>query len=159
MPPSTDQRDKSRRLANEIRDALAQTRIAIRSLGVDEARDMAAAVVRDPGPLVGSMRAGTLIAALPLVGRDSPLVTRVLRHIGIGYETRLRDLTDRQRDVFATALVKPKREQLRLQPETDQLGHELAAMRRRHERAVAVLRSARGADVRLAERVLRELAA
>lgn len=159
MADTIDTRELNRRRANEIRLALTETSRALRALDPVEARDCAAAIIRDPGPLVGSMRAAALIRALPGVGRDSLVVVRVLRHVGISHNDRLRDLTDRQQTVFIEAILRPRREQMRLQPQTELIGLELATMRRRHDRATAVLRSARGADVRLAERVLRELTA
>lgn len=159
MPTTIDHRDRNRRRANEVRCAIAETRAALRGLDPVEARDCAAALVLDPGPLLGAMRAGAVIGALPGVGRDSLIIARVLRHVAINHDSRLRDLTDRQCRTFATALRLTWREQMRLQPQTEMIGRELASMRRRHERAVAVLRSARGSDLRLAERVLRELAA
>lgn len=159
MASTIDTRELNRRRANEIRLALTETRRALRALDPVEARDCASALVLDPGPLLGAMRTSAVIGALPGVGRDSLVIQRVLRHVGINHDARLRDLTDRQRHTFATALRLTWREQMRLQPQTEMIGRELAAMRRRHERAVAVLRSARGADLRLAERVLKELAA
>ncbi|MBA2706836.1 MAG: hypothetical protein H0U59_03410 [Gemmatimonadaceae bacterium] len=92
-----EQRDKSLRLANEVRVARAQLKRDLRAGAVNPIR-----LVMDPPDYAARMTVSTMLRAVPKVGVVK--AKAIPRRAGFSEDRRLADLTDRQRHQFAMAL-------------------------------------------------------
>jgi hypothetical protein len=91
------------KLANEMRLAQTAFKTYIRGMGWIEAREALANEILDPSPAVAAMYLHKLLDGLP---RGGPWQTeRVLEQVGLrNTNRRLRELTERQRNVLADAV-------------------------------------------------------
>lgn len=98
------------RKANRIRSANATTIREIASLPRGEAREAAAALLREPTDEEAALHVGRLLCAVPRFGRKRTRVLLARAGIAPGREgRRIRELTERERNVIADALTRPRR--------------------------------------------------
>ena len=96
------------RKANRIRSANATTIREIASLPRGEAREAAAALLREPTDEEAALHVGRLLRAVPRFGRERTRVILARAGIAPGREgRRIRELTERERGVIADALGAP----------------------------------------------------
>ena len=96
------------REANRIRSANATTIREIASLPRGEAREAAAALLREPTDEEAALHVGRLLCAVPRFGRERTRVLLARAGIAPGREgRRIRELTERERGVIADALGAP----------------------------------------------------
>lgn len=102
----TEQSMRALVLANHVRQAHATIKLRLRSMPPGEAVELAAAILRDPQGPERTLRVAALLRAVPR--RGATHVAAMLRHAGlVGGTHRVGDLTARQRDVLADALMVP----------------------------------------------------
>ena len=98
------------REANRVRLANAATLRSIASLPRPDAENRAADLLRDPTPDVAALHVGRLLEAIPRVGRAKARAILTLAGVTPGRRgRRIRELTERERNVIAAALTRPRR--------------------------------------------------
>lgn len=95
---SPEQRLVALRHANQVRLARARLKHAIR----DGDHDLAVLLVRDPTPVVASMKVEDLLLVVPKLGPVK--VTRLLHRCAVARSKTLGGLTHRQRDALSREL-------------------------------------------------------
>lgn len=103
-----DQRGDALAKANRVRLANAQTYREIRALPAPAAFRRVSGILRAPRGAECAMRVDALLSAASRIGPSK--VAALIALAGVRHaDRRLRDLTDRQRRVIATALDHPRR--------------------------------------------------
>lgn len=98
------------REANRVRLANAATLRSIEALPRPDAENRAAELLRDPTPDVAALHVGRLLEAIPRIGRVKARALLAATGTAPGREgRRIRELTERERNVIAGALTRPRR--------------------------------------------------
>ena len=101
------------REANRVRLANAATLRSIEALPRPDAENRVAELLRDPTPDVAALHVGRLLEAIPRVGRVKARALLAATGTAPGREgRRIRELTERERNVVADALTRPRRRRM-----------------------------------------------